>query len=180
MSEKTGRERCPSICLSFGQENTPQDIQSNKRGVISYFIADSKGSFLVFFHITLAKFLGAHGFIIEISLSEITFERLYQSFILLGFNAFRNGGNAQFPSEADDLFQYDIAAFFVLFGNLTQEAPIQLQFVNIELIQHIQRGISIAKVIHGNTESQGMEGFNLMVQQFQIIRSNPFQYLQRN
>ena len=27
----------PSICLSFEHENTPQDIQSNKRGVISYF-----------------------------------------------------------------------------------------------------------------------------------------------
>ena len=37
LSEKTGRERCPSICLSFEHENTPQDIQSNKRGVISYF-----------------------------------------------------------------------------------------------------------------------------------------------
>ena len=37
LSEKSGRERCPSICLSFEHENTPQDIQSNKRGVISYF-----------------------------------------------------------------------------------------------------------------------------------------------
>ena len=115
-----------------------------------------------------------------VALAVITAKLYHHLFILLGLHTLCHSTDVQLLGKLQNA-GHDLAlAAVCILGGTHQEQTVQLQFIDFQPSQGVQRGIAAAEVIHGNSETGGSQLLNAGIDVLHMVQNQTFQNLQRN
>ena len=93
---------------------------------------------------------------------------VFQEFVLLfGFDAFAERVDAEFFRHVDDGFEDD--AGLRLRVEVAQESHVNLEEVELEVLEVVQRGVATAEVVHPELEPGIVEALDFVAQEFVVV-----------
>ena len=100
---------------------------------------------------------------------------LEEAYMFRGLNAFTDGLGSQGRCHAHQLGQNDFSALSLV--KALQEAHVELDQLEADALQHVQRGVAAAEVVHPDRKTELLETGNLLPHKIKVTADGGFRDL---